>query len=87
MEMRYAPGVNPLIRSHDGEWTLRPDQEWKLDRFSFVSCSYGGGCSDGGSKNTLSRFIFTGQDDQGRPVKAPRDMTLPPAATGPVPIR
>ena len=86
-ETRYAPGINPLIRNDSGEWVLRPGQNWRLDRFSFITCSYGGGCLDSGASHTLSRFIFTGRDDQGRPVKAQLDITLPPAATGPMPIR
>ena len=86
-ETRYAPGVNPLMQSYSGQWILRPDQEWKLDRFAYLSCGYGGGCVGGGNSNNMSRFIFTGQDDQGQPVKAQLDMTLPPAATGFPPIR
>ena len=86
-ETRYAPGMNPLIRNYSGEWVLRPGQDWRLDRFSFIACSYGGGCLDSGASHTLSRFIFTGRDDQGRSVEAKLDITLPPAATGPMPIR
>jgi len=81
-ETRYAPGINPMMRSYTGEWVLRPGQEWKLDRFSTVTCNYGGGCNNGGSSQTLSRFIFIGKDDQGRATEAKLDITLPPAATG-----
>ena len=86
-ETRYAPGINPLMRGYTGAWTLGPGQEWKIDRFNTVTCNYGGGCVGGGSSQMLGRFVFTGEDDQGRPVEVTLDLTLPPAATGPTRIR
>jgi len=86
-ETRYAPGINPMMRSYNGEWVLRPGQDWKLERFEWRVCNYGGGCVGGGGSQTLSRFIFTGRDDQGQTAEATLDITLPPAATGPTPIR
>jgi hypothetical protein len=81
-EIRYQPQTNPGVRQWNGNWVLRPGADWNSDRFSYLVCNSGHGCTDSGSTHKLVRINLTGKDDQGRPVEAHLDITLPPGDIG-----
>lgn len=85
-EMRYRPQTDGSSASYSGRWVLRPGVEWKWDRFASLACPSESGCTDSGSSQALFRMIFTGTDDEKRPIEARLDITLPPAVTGRAPI-
>jgi hypothetical protein len=85
-ETKYRPGTKPGVTRSTGSWVLRPGSEWKINRTAGLVCRSGGGCMGGGATHQMVRIIVTGSDDQGRPVEAQLDITLPPADIGRTPI-
>ncbi|MGH2361674.1 MAG: hypothetical protein ACRDGM_14175 [bacterium] len=73
-----AGGGQPGYSSVNGRWELKPRADWKFPLYSYTYCIASQGCLDRGGAQPLWQIVFTGTDDQNRPIEARIDIALPP---------
>jgi hypothetical protein len=62
----------------EGRWELRPGVERRFPFYSYQYCDHARGCEDRGGAQPLWRIVFSGTDDQARPVESRLEVMLPP---------
>jgi len=73
-----AGGGQPGHNSVTGRWELGPGGEWRFPLYSYTHCTVSQGCTERASHQPMWQIVFTGTDDQNRPVESRLDLTLPP---------
>jgi len=73
-----AGGGQPGHSSMDGRWELAPGVERKFPLYSYTHCTASQGCVDRRNAQPLWQIVFTGTDDQGRPIENRLEIILPP---------
>ena len=73
-----AGGGQPGHSSMNGRWELAPGGEWKFPLYSYTSCTESQGCLDRRNAQPLWQIVFTGADDQDRPIENRLEIILPP---------
>jgi hypothetical protein len=86
-EYRFQPRSNGATAIRTGRWVLKPDQEWRLPKFYYMSCHFQGGCSDGLHSQPMLRIRLSGMNDSEKPVDAQIDIVLPAEGMGRAPIK
>ena len=73
-----AGGGDPGRGSREGPWALRPGVERRFPLYTYTRCTSPRGCEDRGGAQPLWQIVFTGVDDQDRPLESRFEVRLPP---------